>query len=101
MGDQTEEARDEEEEEEEEESEMDDLNAEKRDFREKDEVDEREEVEKDEQKRGGDPRRRIQSPQIQSRRDAGRRGVSSMDEQSRVWIEGFAHRSLHDRRRSA
>ena len=53
MGDQTEEVRVEEEEEEEEGSDMDDLNAEKRDFREKDEVDEytnkeREEVEKDE-----------------------------------------------------
>ena len=40
MGDQREEAGDDEEEEEEEESEMDDLNAEKRDFREKDEADE-------------------------------------------------------------
>ena len=54
MGDQPGEAKDEEEEEEEEESGMEDLNAEKRDFREKDEVDEylneqREEVEKDEQ----------------------------------------------------
>ena len=101
MGDQTEEARDEEEEEEEEESEMDDLNAERRDFRQKDGVDEYinkecEEVEKDEQDR---KRRRSKAANSISANSKQEKcwtpwGISSMDEQSRVWIEGFAHRSL-------
>ena len=88
---------------EEEEFNMDDLNAEKRGFGEQDEVDdyinkEREEVEDG---RGGDPRWRDQSPQIQSWRDARRSGISCLDEPRRVWIEGITCRSLHDRRRSA